>query len=81
MMLERRQWPRRRTFEGARIVFGDKKSVRTCTVVNMSDQGANLRLPDISDIPDTFELHIGNKVHAAWVVWKADGTLGVTWIT
>jgi uncharacterized OB-fold protein len=82
MLEERRHSPRGRTFKGGRIVFDDKRSVIDCTVVNMSDKGAKLRLPSILGVPDTFELHVGDEVHAVWVVWKTtDGTLGVTWIS
>ena len=81
MLIERRHSPRRRTLKEGRIFFDDKRSVVACTVLNLSDKGANLRLLSVADVPDTFELHIGNEVHAAWVVRKADGTLGVTWIS
>jgi hypothetical protein len=70
-----------RTLKGGRIVFDDKRSVIDCTVVNMSDKGASLRLPSILGVPDTFELHVGGEVHAAWVVWKSDGSLGVMWMS
>jgi hypothetical protein len=81
MLIERRHSPRRRTLKEGRIVFNDKRSVIDCTVLNLSEKGANLRLPSFVDVPDTFELHVGDNIHAAWVVWKADGTLGVTWIS
>jgi hypothetical protein len=81
MLIERRHSPRRRTLKEGRIVFDDKRSVIDCAVINLSEKGANLRLSSMVEIPDTFELHIGDEVHAAWVVWKADGALGVTWIS
>jgi hypothetical protein len=81
MLIERRHSPRRRTLKEGRIFFDEKRSVIDCTVLNVSEKGANLRVPSTVDVPDTFELHIGNEIHAAWVVWKADGTLGVTWIS
>ena len=62
-------------------MFDDKRSVIDCTVLNISENGANLRLASIVGIPDTFDLHIGDEIHAAWVVWKMDSTLGVTWIS
>jgi uncharacterized OB-fold protein len=79
MLEERRHSTRRRTFKAGRIVFDDKRSVISCTVVNMSENGANMRLPSVLGVADTFELHVGDEVHAAWVVWKTDGTLGVMW--
>jgi hypothetical protein len=81
MLIERRHSPRRLTLKEGRIFFDEKRSVIDCTVLNVSEKGANLRVPSTVDVPDTFELHIGNEIHAAWVVWKADGTLGVTWIS
>ena len=80
MLMERRKSPRRRTREKGKIVFNEERSVIDCMVANLSEMGANLRLPNIAGVPDTFELHFGDQVRAAWVVWKADGTLGVTWI-
>jgi uncharacterized OB-fold protein len=79
--VERRHLPRRKTLKGGRIVFDDKRSVVDCTVTNMSEKGASLRLPSIVGIPDTFELHIGEEVHAVWVVWKKEGSLGVMWMS
>jgi hypothetical protein len=79
MSVERRHSPRKRTLKGGQIVFDGKRSVIDCTVVNMSDKGASLRLPSILGVPDTFELHIGGEVYAAWVVWKRESTLGVMW--
>ena len=80
MLVERRHSPRRRTFKRGRIVFNDKRCVYDCTVVNLSDNGANLRVPSVRGVPDTFELHMGDEIYAAWVVWKTEGTIGVTWM-
>ena len=81
MLVDRRQSMRRRTLKGGRIVFDDKRSVLDCTVHNLSENGAQLRLPSVVGVPDTFELHVDGIVRFAWVVWKATDKLGVTWIS
>ena len=77
MMIERRQWPRRRTLEAARIVFDEDRV--ECAVHNLSARGALLHVKTVAGIPDTFELHIDGVVHPAWVIWKDTGKLGVFW--
>ncbi|HLC07883.1 MAG TPA: PilZ domain-containing protein [Methyloceanibacter sp.] len=81
MLVERRHSPRRRTLKGGRIVFDDHRSVLDCTVHNVSENGAQLRLPNVVGVPDTFELHFDGIVRSAWVVWKQTDRLGITWIT
>lgn len=79
MLVDRRQSPRRRTLKRGRIVFDDNRSVLDCTVHNLSENGAQLRLPSAVGVPDTFELHVDGIVRFVWVVWT--DKLGVTWIS
>ena len=51
-----------------------------CIVVNASEQGPMLRVRDGADVPDTFNLHMDDKIQAAWVVWQNNGALGVNWL-
>ena len=48
---------------------------------NVSENGAQLRLPNVVGVPDTFELHFDGIVRSVWVVWKQTDRLGITWIT
>jgi len=70
MLLEKRISPRLPEFKRAQIVFDDDRSKITCIVVNASDKGAMLRVPANAVIPDTFNLHIADKHHAAWIAWR-----------
>jgi hypothetical protein len=79
MLLERRSSPRSPEFARAEIVSNDNRSRVICIVVNASDRGAMLRVPDTAVIPDTFNLHIDDDVHAAWVAWRGVGAIGVNW--
>ena len=80
MLLERRASPRLPEFKRAESVFNDNRSRMVCIVVNASEQGAMLRVRDGADVPDTFNLHMDDKIHAAWVVWQNNGALGVNWL-
>jgi hypothetical protein len=80
MLVERRASPRLPEFKRAEIVFDDDRSRITCIVVNASDKGAMLRVPVGAVFPDTFNLHIGDKLHAAWIAWKGTGAIGVNWL-
>jgi hypothetical protein len=48
-------------------------------VRDLSANGAQLLLPSVVGIPDTFELQIDEVFRSARVAWKATGKLGVTW--
>jgi PilZ domain len=80
MFVERRASPRAFEFKRAEIVFNDDRSRIACIVVNASAGGAMLRVRDEADVPHTFSLHLDDKIHAAWVVWKNNGALGINWI-
>ena len=75
----RRLSTRRRTLKSGRIVFNNRNSMIECVVRNLSSHGALLELPNVTDIPEDFELYIDNeaKCHAATTIWKRDGKMGV----
>jgi PilZ domain len=79
MFVERRSFPRITALKHGEIVFNDNRTRLSCIVVNSSDKGAMLRVRNDAAVPNTFDLHLDNKVHAAWVVWKNNGALGVNW--
>lgn len=80
MLIERRASARLPEFKQAKIVFNDNRARITCIVVNASEKGAMLRVREVAVVPDTFNLYVDNKIHAAWVVWKNNGALGVNWL-
>jgi hypothetical protein len=54
--VERRQSPRRRVLKGGIIAFNDRYVTLPCTVRDLSDGGARLRVEGSMTAPDTFEL-------------------------
>lgn len=78
-MSERRQYPRRRTLKGGRIVFNQRFSVVNCTVRNLSDGGACIEVATSVGIPDDFDLtiepeHVNRCCHVAW---RSEHRIGV----
>ncbi len=60
-------------------MFNEGRSAIDCRVTNLSEAGALLRVGSIVGIPDTFDLHLGDEIYFAWVVWKSRDRVGVTW--
>jgi hypothetical protein len=56
--VERRQSPRRRVLKGGVVAFNDRYVTLPCTVRDISDGGARLRIEGSITAPDTFELII-----------------------
>jgi len=78
-MVERRKSHRSRSLKGGKILFNNKQSVITCTVRNVSDDGANLHVQSAQGVPAFFDLLIeGERAQRACdVVWKAQDRIGV----
>lgn len=81
--LEKRRESRPRALKGAKIIFGNGTKIIDCTIRNRSEHGAQLKVPSIVGIPDRFELHetATGEHHAATVIWRKVGVLGVTFET
>ena len=75
----RRHSTRRRTLKSGRIVFNNRNSTIECVVRNLSSRGALLELPNVTGIPEDFELYIDNeaKCRAASTIWRRDVKMGV----
>jgi PilZ domain-containing protein len=56
--VERRQSPRQRVLKGGVVAFNDRYVTLPCTVRDISDGGARLRIEGSITAPDTFELII-----------------------
>ena len=76
---ERRNEARRRTLKGARIVFKGHGAVIDCTVRNLSDRGACLKVETPIGIPDSFDLVLDHASvrHCHHVTWRKATQIGV----
>lgn len=76
---EKRAAPRHRTLKGARIAFHDGFSTIECTVRNMSDIGAMLKVASVIGIPDHFDLVLSDGQKFTCTVARRTATeVGVT---
>ncbi|KFC67303.1 PilZ domain protein [Devosia sp. LC5] len=78
MTEEQRAAPRQRVLKGGKIVINDGFSTFQCTVRNLSETGARLKVTSIIGIPDTFELVMDDgRKHACTTAWKTATEIGV----
>jgi zona occludens toxin (predicted ATPase) len=76
---ERRATIRHRTLKGGRVVTNAGYSTYDCTVRNLSEAGARLRVTSIIGIPEDFELAMDDgRKFACRVMWRKETELGVT---
>ena len=75
---ERRRSVRHYAMKAATIILDDGQGTLPCFVRETSTTGARLKVGPGVDVPDGFQLQIGNKPpRACHVVWKGDRQLGV----
>ena len=80
-MEERRATIRHRTLKGGKIAINDGFSVIDCTVRNLSETGALLRVVSVVGIPDQFVLIISdNQKHNCTVVRRTATDIGVAFL-
>jgi hypothetical protein len=75
-MEERRREPRVRSLLNGRLTFNDRQCAMTCTVRNVSENGALIKYSEMFRMPEEFELNIPRheETRRARVVWrKHDG--------
>jgi hypothetical protein len=80
-MEDKRATARRRVLKSGRIVFNHGLSVINCTVRDLSERGARLRLPSSSlHIPNQLNLALSDEINrrTCRVVWRSMHELGVT---
>ncbi|AKR54480.1 pilus assembly protein PilZ [Youhaiella tibetensis] len=81
-MEERRRAQRHRTLKGGSIVFNEGRSAIDCTVRNLSEIGANLRVTSVVGIPDEFILQMSDKTtRDCRVSWRKATELGVAFVS
>jgi hypothetical protein len=70
---------RQRVLKSGKIVYAKGSIVIDCTIRNISDTGAQLKVPTTVGIPDNFEFReeIGRKGRAAVVVWRKGDMIGI----
>jgi hypothetical protein len=75
---ERRDVARRRALKTARIIFKGHCSTIDCTVSNLSDGGACLKVETSIGIPDTFDLVLDPaSVRNCRVTWRKATQIGI----
>ena len=76
-----RRTARHRVLKAAQITFKDRGAAIDCTIRDISDGGACLKVVSPVGIPDTFVLAVGG-VHTrpCRVVWRKASQIGVEFI-
>ena len=76
---EDRKSPRRRVLKEGKLVFGLAHSVVDCTIDNMSDGGAHVRMISSHGVPEDFYLVEAHRgiIHKAEVAWRTTTGLGL----
>jgi PilZ domain len=76
---ERRAAPRRRMLKGGVMAFNGSFSGMQCTVRDLSDTGARLKVNSVANFPETFELiiEIDGLYAKSTVVWRKGSDVGV----
>ena len=76
---DRRAIRRHRTLKGGSISFNNGNASYQCTVKNVSETGALLRLGDTTGVPSEFDFAVtgeAKKSHAR-LVWRKANTIGI----
>jgi hypothetical protein len=79
-MRNMREQPRELTLKTAKIKTKIMESAIHCAILNISDTGACILVPDQTDIPDTFDLTIDpiGSNYACRVAWRSKNRIGVS---
>ncbi len=81
-MDDKREDQRHRTLKAGLIVFNERRSTIECTIRNLSDSGAQLKVATVIGIPDSFELRnvSDGTDHRCEVAWRREGVVGVRFV-
>jgi hypothetical protein len=75
---ERRNEARPRALKRARITFKGRRATIDCTVRNLSNLGACLKVESPIGIPDTFDLVLDHApVRGCRVIWRNATQIGI----
>ena len=76
---DHRDAQRHRTLKGVLIVINSGFSTFKCTVRDLSETGARLKVASIVGVPDGFQLLMDDgRKFACAVVWKTENEIGVS---
>jgi hypothetical protein len=79
MGLEARSHPRELTLQTGRIQRGAQHQDIVCAVLNISNGGACILVPERAEVPQQFRLVIDyGGSHACEIVWRSGNRIGVT---
>ena len=78
-MEEHRASPPQRVLKSGKIIYNNSSIVIDCTVRNISDTGAQLKVPTSVAIPDRFEFSetMGGKRRPVTVMWRKGDLIGI----
>src|SRR5437667_3837441 len=81
--MERRRYPRGRSYYGGVIAFNARRSTIDCVVRNFNCAGAKIAMTGAVLLPDSFDLAIARKDTAfrAHLVWRNNAEAGVVFET
>ncbi len=81
--MERRRYPRGRSYYGGVVAFNARKSTIDCIVRNFTYAGAKIAMTGTVLLPDSFDLSIARKETAfrARLVWRNHAEAGVAFET
>jgi hypothetical protein len=81
--MERRRFPRGKSFHGGVIAFNGRRSTIDCVVRNYGCAGAKIAMSGTALLPDSFDLNIARKESSfrAHLVWRNDCEAGVEFAT
>lgn len=78
MAEEQRATIRHRVLKGGHVVVNGGFSTFDCTIRNLSDSGARLRVASVIGIPDHFQLMLDDgQSFECQVAWRQETELGV----
>ena len=82
-MSDRRHKQRHLTLKTAKITSPDLDLAVDCAILDISESGARILLPDGAEPPDTFDLVMDpdGQVKCCRVMWKAGKSIGVSFQT
>jgi hypothetical protein len=74
-----RKSPRRRVLKEGKVIFGQSHAIVDCTIDNMSEGGAHIRLTSSHGLPEEFYLAEACRgvIHRAEVAWRTTTGMGL----
>ena len=82
-MVEKRRHRRALTLKTGKITTAKQSPVSDCALLEVTDAGACLLVPDAAAIPTTFTLTVDgtNTSHNCNVAWKSRNRIGVSFLS